>query len=168
MKQYVGIDIGKEGAIAIIDDVFITYDATPKIGTEIDLRGLSQIINKIGRDSIVVIEDVHAIFKSSAKSTFEFGRALGIVEGILSAKVIPFIKVAPKTWQKEMFQGVALMHRPSSTKKTMVTDTKSMALIAAQRLFPNLDFTPTKASKKPHNGIVDALLMAEYGRRKNA
>jgi len=45
-------------------------------------------------------------------------------------------------------------------------DTKAMALVAAKRLFPGRDFKLTDRSTKPHDGMVDALLMSEYGKRK--
>jgi len=41
-----------------------------------------------------------------------------------------------------------------------------MALVAAKRLFPGQDFTLTERATKAHDGMVDALLMSEYGKRK--
>jgi hypothetical protein len=45
-------------------------------------------------------------------------------------------------------------------------DTKQRSVIAAQRLFPNVSLLPTPRCKKPSDGIADALLIAEWGRRK--
>jgi hypothetical protein len=52
---------------------------------------------------LVVIEDVHSIFGSSSKSNFQFGRSLGILEGVVNALDIPYVKVQPKEWQKVSF-----------------------------------------------------------------
>ncbi len=46
------------------------------------------------------IEDVHALFGSSAKATFSFGQRLGELEGMLQSMSIGYIKVKPKEWQK--------------------------------------------------------------------
>jgi hypothetical protein len=87
------------------------------------------------------------------------GHQAGSVEMACIALSIPFIKVPPKQWQKEMFVGVAEIKK--SGKKTR--DTKAMALIAAKRLFPKLKLTFGSVAKVPHDGLVDALLMSQYG-----
>jgi hypothetical protein len=69
--------------------------------------------------------------------------------------------VQPKKWQKEIFEG---MNEIKNTKGKR--DTKKMALMACQRMYPDVDLTPTERAKKPHDGIVDALLIAEYLRRR--
>jgi hypothetical protein len=112
-----------------------------------------------------VLEDVHSIFGASSSSTFDFGWGLGVIEGVLVANKIPYTKVQPKKWQKEMFEGIPLQQKPSSTGKTMKTDTKAMAEQAAKRLFPSIDLRATERSKKSSDGKVDALLMCEFCRR---
>ena len=47
------------------------------------------------------------------------------------------------------------------------TDTKATSINAAQRLFPSVDFRRNEQCRKIDDNKVDALLMAEYGRRKN-
>jgi hypothetical protein len=42
-----------------------------------------------------------------------------------------------------------------------------MALIAAKRLFPNQKLVFGDRATKPHDGLIDALLLAEYARRLN-
>jgi hypothetical protein len=46
-------------------------------------------------------------------------------------------------------------------------DTKAMALIACKRIFPDIDLTLTSRANKPHDGYIDAILMAEWGKRNN-
>lgn len=113
-----------------------------------------------------VIEDVHAKFGSSAKATFSFGYVCGATEAMLIAHDIPYTKVNPKKWQKEMWEGIPVQKKPSSSGKTMVNDTKLMSLMAAKRLFPEVDLRASNRSKIPHDGKVDSLLLAEYCRRK--
>ena len=43
------------------------------------------------------------------------------------------------------------------------TDTKATSLLACNRLFPNANLLRTERSKKAHEGLVDAYLIAYYG-----
>ena len=78
------------------------------------------------------------------------------------ANDISYTLVPPKTWQKEMFLGIPAIQKAKSS----ANDTKAMALIAAKRLFPE-DMLKTNPKNKPHDGIVDALLISEYACRTN-
>ena len=165
MKVYVGIDIGKSGGIAVINEIgdILTIRATPTVGGEISVAEIADLIRNLTvKDPMVVLEDVHSIYGSSAKSNFQFGRSLGIMEGVVAAMGCSWAKVAPKTWQKEMWLGVERIAKKGKSS----TDTKAMSLIAVNRIFPEANLLPTPRSTKPHDGMVDALLLAEYGRRK--
>lgn len=169
MMIRIGIDPGKHGFICMYfnhkDDLkqdYFEYHPIPLINKEIDIHKLYDILSFDGSnwDVKCVLEDVHAIFGASAKSTFSFGWVVGAIEGILASCDIPYVKVKPKEWQKEMWQGVPVQKKPNGR-----TDTKAMSLLAAKRLFPNEDLTATERSTKPHDGKIDALLLAEYARR---
>lgn len=164
MKLHAAVDVGKDGAIVVIENNRIVFKSvTPCIGNQIDLAELRKILKGYDLEEIhFVVEDVHAVFGSSAKATFNFGWSLGIIEGVLSGLGIRYTKVAPKVWQKEMWQGVTPIYK--NEKKAI--DTKATSLIAVKRLFPDVDLRRSERATKPHDGIVDALLMAEYCRRK--
>lgn len=160
----IGIDPGKQGFICSMTDSSISYYQIPLIGKEVDLDELDNIIDFITLthdDVHCVIEDVHAIFGSSAKATFNFGWIVGVLEALLVAHGIPYTKVQPKEWQKEMWQGISKQKKANGR-----TDTKAMSLLAAKRLFPDEDLTATARSTKEHDGKIDSLLMAEYCKRK--
>ncbi|PXV62362.1 hypothetical protein CLV62_12050 [Dysgonomonas alginatilytica] len=165
MKIRAGIDVGKDGAIVLFqDERVILKMVTPCIGNQIDLSGIRDILSPYNCNNIhVVVEDVHAIFGAAAKSTFNFGWSLGILEGMLTGMGIAYTKVAPKEWQREMWQGVRPVYKSGNSK---AIDTKATSLLAAKRLFPNEDLTKSARAEKAHDGIVDALLMGEYCRRK--
>lgn len=161
-----GIDPGADGGIAIFtSDGNLTLYSIPKIGKAVDVYTLSRMIRdcKLIDVKHCVIEDVHSIFGAGAKSNFQFGWIVGILEALLVANDISFTKVAPKAWQKLMHEGVPKMTKPGKTS----SDTKAMSLMAAKRLFPNEGFLPTPRSSKPHDGLVDAALMAVYSYRKH-
>lgn len=159
----IGIDPGKNGFICIITDDYISYAPIPLINKEVDLHALEQefLLWDGENDVHCVIEDVHAIFGSAAKATFNFGWIVGVLEAMLVSHGIPYTKVKPKEWQKEMFNGIPIQKKPNGRN-----DTKAMSFLAAKRLFPNEDLTATERSTKLHDGKSDALLMAEYCKRR--
>lgn len=172
-KTHVGIDPGKDGYITVLNPFRgVQFFEMPKIGKEIDLHALWRTLKQIDNESefpvVAVVEDVHAIYGAAAGSTFEFGWAVGILEAYLVALSIPYTKVQPKAWQKEMFQGIPVQQKASKSGKTMVNNTKLMSEMACKRLFPNEDLRPegcTDRCKKSHDGKTDSLLIAEYCRR---
>ena len=87
----------------------------------------------------------------------------------LSITCISHTFVQPKKWQS-IWEGVPIQKVPTGKKNKKgepmyKTDTKATSLLAVQRLFPNIDLRASERCKIPHDGIVDALLMAEYCRR---
>ena len=156
-KLYIGIDPGQSGGIALIQDGKepVVYPMPLIEKTELDIVKIFDIITQ-EPNCHIVIEDVHSIFGSSANSNWSFGFGCGQLFAMLKLSSLPFTRVSPKTWQKEMWQGVVKQD-----------DNKATSLLAATRLFPNVDFRATERSKVAHDGIVDALLIAEYARRKN-
>lgn len=173
MKIFVGIDPGKSGHIVIIyPDNQIEKLPIPKIGKEVDVHALNRTLKIIKEEPHhILTEDLHAIFGSSASSTFSFGWVNGILEGLLVANELSFTKVQPKVWQKEMFQGIPEQRKPSKLNKKGNEvkgriDTKVMSIMASKRLFPNFSLLPTERCRKDDDGISDSLLMAEFCRRK--
>jgi hypothetical protein len=164
MKKYAGIDIGKSGAIVkLVDNSAITSIKMPLIKKELNLFELNQVFENLKDDNYhVVFEKLGVIFGSSKVTAFSMGEQSGIIEALCVSHEIPYTKVRAVDWQKEMFQGITKIQKAGKTS----TDTKAMALIAVNRLFPNVPLTFSGATK-PHDGLIDALLMAEYARRKN-
>ena len=177
LKYIIGVDPGKKGGLCTYDIQYnkIHCRSIPLIGNEFDFpRFADYFYMHIQENTHVFIEQVHAIFGSAAGATFNFGFVCGAIQGIVSAKNLPFTLVQPKAWQKVMFQGIPEIRKPPIKIKTGKRagtsikgrlDTKAMSLLAAKRLFPTVNLLATERSKKPHDGIVDALLIAEYGRR---
>jgi len=82
------------------------------------------------------------------------GYGFGALKQCLVDFAIPHEVRRANVWQKEF--GI-------SARKG---NTKVQALQICQDLFPNVNLLATERSKKPHDGIVDALLIAEYARRR--
>lgn len=176
MENIIGIDPGKSGAIVVIEcsDSIFTH-VMPLIGDkELDIGQLRDLLKRF-MPGHVYLEDVHAIFGSAAGATFTFGKICGAIEATLLCCDIPFTKIQPKKWQAEVYQGIPEIRKPSiiikAGKRAGQTikgklDCKAMSEIAAKRLFPGVDLRASSRCKNSHDGIVDALLIAEYGRRK--
>ena len=171
-KCYIGIDPGSRGFICThCHGNFSFYSIEDN-----DLYQLSEIMAKIRQENenlVCVIEDVHALYNSAAKATFNFGFNKGYLIGLIAANKIPYILVQPKTWQKEIwvnsdmvvdYKKVLLKGKETIRKEV---DTKNTSINAAKRLFPNIDFRKTERCKKIDDNKVDATLMSEYARRKN-
>ncbi len=164
----IGIDPGKDSYIAVFVNGLLDFYQIPLVGKEVDIKELNKIFSNgmfVGQNVHAVIEDVHALFGSSASGTWEFSKVTAILETLLVVNSIPFTKVQPKKWQKEMWEGVKVVTKPSSTGKTLKTDTKAMSEIAAKRLFPDVDLRKSERSKLSDHNKVDALLIAEYCKR---
>ena len=167
-KIYIGIDIGKQGAIAMIfPDNKIVVEKMPMIKTELDYASLPPMLNQIGYTSHVVFEKLGIIFGSGKQVAWSMGEQSGAIEMTCICQMIPYTKVRAVDWQKQMFQGVDQITKPSMTGKKQVRDTKAMALMAIKRIFPELKLTFGDRATKPHDGLIDAVLMAEYARRNN-
>jgi len=178
MKYFAGIDPGVNGALVVLnqDGKLLEVFMIPKVGstTEVDKKALVEMFAdfyaRYGEDlKHLVMENVHAIFGSAAGATFTFGGIVWAEETQLLTYGIPYTLVTPKEWQKEMWQGVTPLRKPSKKdeKTGKVREgsilTKETTIIVVGRLFPNVDLTdPTKSrSKKIHDGIADDILLAE-------
>jgi hypothetical protein len=174
MKNYIGVDPGHEGAITLIfHDGEIRKFIMPLIGKQYNIPALNSIFSTFNKNYYhIILEDVHAIYGSSAGATFEFGYGAGLLEGLIVAHGLPYTKVQPKEWQKIAFQGIKEIRKPSKKNKNGKEirgklDTKPMALLAVQRLFPKEDLRGSERCRVPHKGVIDSLLLAYYGQCKN-
>ena len=144
---YIGIDPGKNGGIAIIDDNFRDCVYAYPFSEETLINKLRAYIY----DDICfcTLEQVHAMPKQGVSSTFNFGMNFGFIQGVLKAYGIPYELVTPQKWKKEF----------------SCTSDKNTSIEVCKRLFPGVNLKATDRCKKDHDGMAEALLIAEYGRR---
>ncbi|MFA6726942.1 MAG: hypothetical protein WCS17_01855 [Prevotella sp.] len=167
MKTIISIDPGAKGFISIREDDTIDYVSI----IEVDRKGLAEIFRELkkkysdNKNVIVVMEEVHAIYGSSAKATFSFGSTFGFLLGLIMANNFPFALVQPKEWQKEVWVNLDKVYRYGDGKKTI--DTKETSIAAAMRIFPNEDLRRSQRCKTIDDNKADSLLIGEYARRRN-
>lgn len=142
--NYIGIDPGKNGGIAVISDN----------GDIISLHTFSEetIVEVLHnhKDCKCILEKVNAMPGQGVVSMFNFGMNFGFIQGVLKSNEIPFELIPPQKWKKEF----------------SVTKDKNTSIDVAKRLFPNVNLKATDRCKKDHDGLAESLLMAEYARRK--
>lgn len=171
-KMYIGIDVGSKGFITTQKNgIFKHYSIADN-----DLYQLSEIMAEIRAQNpniACVIEDVHAVFGSSAKATFQFGFNKGYLIGLLSANKIPYNLISPSVWQKEMWENsdMVVSYKNVTIKGKQVSkkevNTKQTSYNCARRLFPTIDLRKSERAKNYDDNKVDSLLMCEFARRKN-
>ena len=145
---YIGVDPGKNGGIAFIDTFKQSYDVYV-FSEETLLKKLYQF-SKYKTDSIkCVLEKVNAMPGQGVVSMFNFGQNYGFIQGVLKAYGIPYELVSPQKWKKEF----------------SCTSDKNTSIEVCKRLFPKVNLKATDRCKKDHDGMAEALLTAEYGRR---
>lgn len=171
-KLYIGIDVGSKGFISMQKNGVWQHFSIE----DNDLYQLSEIMRHARENNpniACVIEDVAAIFGSSAKSTFNFGFNKGYLVGLLAANKIPYTLIQPKTWQHEIWTNhdMVVTYKDVVVKGKKVrkkdVNTKATSINACKRLFPTMDIRKSERAKKPDDNKVDSVLMAEYARRKN-
>jgi len=173
-KTFIGLDPGIQGFITAMfpngNYEFYSIDENDDLALHRILKSIKERSWQVS----AVLEDVHALFNASAKSTFNFGEIKGILKGLLVANEIPYTLVQPKTWQQEIWnnQDMIVSYKTinksdGTEQKRKVVDTKSTSINAARRLFPAIDLRKNERCKKIDDNKVDSLLIAEYGRRKN-
>ena len=169
-KSILSIDPGSKGFLCLRepDDTFKWW-AIEKL----DMLELSKTmldIKDTHNNIICCIEDVHAVFGSSAKTTFSFGFNVGYLYGILATCRMPYVPVQPKIWQKCVwinsdYEYKFTIDKNGKTRKEVKT--KETSMNCAKRLFPDLDFRMTPKCTTLHDGKVDSTLIGEYARRNN-
>ena len=150
-RAFVGIDPGMSGVIAII---YPSYIETVTIATKDGDIDIEETIRKITHtqldefDAFIYIEKVWRPSK--------LVRIAGILEGILSVLVLDreMFRVAPSTWRREIL-GNKLA-------------TKDEAIKYCSEHFTDLSLLRTNKSRVPDHNFAEAILIAEYARRKHS
>lgn len=142
-----GIDPGKSGGLALIDDDGTLIDAVKMPATDGDLLDLLREWQE-QYEPRAWLEFVRSSPQMGVTSAFTFGRGYGALRMALFAAGIPFTEVTPAKWQR----GYKL---PKSSVGT--TAKKRVHKQRARELFP---------SAKVTHALADALLIADYGRRQ--
>ena len=124
----------------------MTYSRMPASKTEI----LDWIIsaNQTYPHLLLVVEKSQVMPRQGIVSAFRYGDHFGIFETACLMLRFPYHEVRPNVWKKRMGLSSA----------------KIDSIMACRRLFPNVVLV-RPGCRKPHDGIAEALLIAEWARR---
>jgi len=172
MTTIVGIDPGLDGGIAILNDEREPeLHAMPTVKTgkgnarEVDVMALRGLLLRASPGLVVIEEQKFTPnipikkapgfpatrFASGGKGNFTKGQVYGTLCTVVAMLLLPYQVVMPKRWQK-LFGFTS-------------GNTKEQSIATCLRLFPGINLKRTAKCKNLHDGMADALLIAEYGRR---
>ena len=187
LKYYCGVDLGLTGGLVVLDsngkvcykkamdDGLIKPDDTP------DVKKIYAVINHFQKKSTVhvVLERFAGFHGQSKKSVASLERQGGKIYGIVELMSIPYTASLPKNWQKiicgdtKQYDKITYVKTDRKDaegnvikKKVIKKDTKRIALVTVNRLFPKEKWLKNSNCRVPHDGLIDACLLALYGIRK--
>lgn len=149
--NYFGIDPGQSGGVALITTLFTRVWVMPMRGKEVDGRELVEMLTSV-KQATVLIEKVNAMPGQGVTSMFNFGMGFGKVKGVVEALGMSYHLVTPQAWKKKVLEGMDWKGK------------KSASVEYCARAYPEISLLRTPRCKKPHDGLSDALCIAEYGR----
>lgn len=178
-KFIIGIDPGLKGGIAILslDRLKSHVHKMPIMANGMDICAAATIlddIEKTGQIALVVIEKVIPMPQQSSTSSMTMGVNYGMLTSMLRLRRLSYQEIQPAIWKKSMGLKLAKPNKKEdaendidpidtdSKKKSKATNKKAikeLAIREASKLFPQHVF------KKTDDGIAEALLIAEFGRR---
>jgi crossover junction endodeoxyribonuclease RuvC len=150
MTVIVSIDPGLSGAIALLDgDQLVAVEDMPAIAKRVNAAVLDTLLadwkHTFGNISRVVIENVHAMPKQGVTSSFTFGRAFGVAEGVAIAAGHVVTYAEPSVWKASM----GLRGKPKDASRQLATD-----------LWPSWS---DSFKRVKDDGRAEAALMAMWG-----
>jgi hypothetical protein len=179
---YIGMDPGKDGFVTLYKDGEFFFfpmpehkvetgkflkSGKPQMKTVFHEAGLITLMQELklacdGYHIKVALEEVGGRGGWSATNNFNFGHTAGLQKLMLLMLDAEIIMVRPQKWQSVVRRGYDNIKKPSSTGKTMVSDSKAIAKMIVDAEYPNIDFRKTQKSKVDHDGKIDSFLICIY------
>lgn len=161
--HYVGVDPGLDGGIVVLDKAGRVTGMMVMPRTEdgrIDTLALRSSVPLTTADTLLAVEKTWAFPGQGVVSVFTFGRVSGHIIGALEMLLgVKAWEISPQVWQKPT---IGRVDDPKAACRAYVADH-----------FPDVDLKyskktgqPSNRVKNPHQGLVDALVIADYARRQ--
>ena len=151
----IGIDNGLKGGIAALcpeSGVLLDKTAMPLrsfLGKdESDCREVVRWLSYFDCVGVGIEEPPHHL--NSMQSMRSMALSFGLLTGAMMQADLPVCRITVSEWQKKILGKV-----PQG-------QTKPYALAKACELWPNTDWRQSPRHKIPHDGIIDAALIARY------
>lgn len=158
---FVGIDNGLSGALVALDHdgrllQFLPMPTVGKTsGNEVDILPVAEWLSQLGDYSrLVVTLETPGKFAKGVQAISSMWDTYGALRAMLLLGKFRHHRIPPQRWQKVML--------PNCKKG----DTKPMAKSRAAQLWPDARWLASPKCRNPHDGAIDAALIAEYTRLK--
>jgi len=159
---YIGNDNGLTGGLCAISEhsgIIIGYCKMPvanrKKRNEVNIRAvhlwLSEVTGGNLSNAVYVIEEPNN--SRNPSTAYSVASSFHSLRGFFETKMLNWHRITPQSWQKSMLG------------KFPAGESKKYALAKARELWRNESFLASSRCKTPHEGIVDAALIAEYSRK---
>ena len=160
--NFIGIDPGLSGGIAIInhDDILVMKMPVYKVNKKNEISGymLYPLFHQIRIDekhskekAIIYIEKARIIRGNSAATAAKTMKGYGKLLGIIESVGLKYHEIEINQWKK----------------KFNISKDKEESIALARELYPKVNLLPTSRCTKYHDGMAEALLLAELARREN-
>lgn len=167
---YVGIDNGCSGAVGILHpdrsfNIFPmqtwaqekrgkTKAGKTKADTFVDEVWLDELLAKIEGPFHVICEAAQK-FSPGKLALISTWSCFAAIRAVLKIRRYKFTAVNPSMWQRDMLKGC------------IAGETGPASIAAAKAIFPNVSLLRSARCTTDCDGMSDALLIAEWGRRNN-
>lgn len=155
--KILAFDPGISGGYAILEGGIVVVRGRMPIDKNLKNKKSTINLTEVSKLMVTHEPDVVVLERQAPRpgegvsSAWTSGYNFGLLFAMASVIVENVALVAPRTWATKL-------HDPESP----IEDPKARSLEVAKKLFPLEDFLATERSSKPHEGIIDALLIAYW------
>lgn len=186
-KFVIGIDPGLDGGIAAVElgpigepvNVSVIRMPTkpgPAGRRDVDGSEVGAFLNHVCSKGTVLgaaVESVHAMPKQGITSAFNFGKGYGKILGIIESLDIPLSEPTPAQWQNLVLAGMKSSKpkkkktkgKGGAAKSNTDRRDKDISIRFVLNQFPSVNLKATDKSTTLHDGMAEAVCIAEYVRR---
>jgi len=155
MIRQIGIDVGNNGAIAllvdgkletVVDMPVVEIQRGKTMKRQVSAQALVGIIKEMN-PTHAAVEKVASMPNQGVSSMFAFGRSAGVIEGVLAALEVPVSYVQPAVWARTMNKGYG---KDASRHRAMELHPDKQELFKLVK----------------HDGRAEAVLIAMWGAKQ--
>lgn len=160
---YIGIDNGLTGGLCMLSDhpgppiaMCVMPTRGKSKGNEVDVQAVDDwICRNANGNYVTVVIETPGKHSPGVQALTSMWDSYGSLRAICEVRGYRHHRITPQRWQKIML--------PACAKG----DTKPAALAMARRLWPDEKWLATPRCSKPHDGMIDAALIAEFARYRS-
>lgn len=166
-KLFLGVDPGVSGAWAVVNEESTVLMAGLWQDYDVLVRELKNGL----KPALTALEKCHSMPRQGVASTFTFGENIGFWKGLLTALDVQYVEVTPGKWQKTILDFLPTKELPAKEEDLKECSNrlarnrrtlKNSIVEFVKRRFPS---SKAYLLLQKHQGIADAICMAEYARK---